>query len=603
MEEIIRHVEINNPQSITDYRRLARELVANFESSWQGAVELRLAVLASFTLKGLADILFVECARQGIKTEVYLGEYNQYAQEILNPTSGLHSFKPSAVVLFIDTQALLGEAYFRPYGSLQAADRRLLIDEKLAETQQYVQILRERTGAVVIVHNAEVPGYSPLGILEAKQEFGIVEAVESFNRRLNEFYKSVSDVFVFDYNAWCSRWGKSKLVDYPLYYLGDFRLGLEHLAELARAYLHFIKPLAAKIKKCIVLDLDNTLWGGVVGEDGVEALRLGPTPEGRPFWEFQKYLLALLERGVILAINSKNNLEDALRVLREHPHMILREQHFAALAINWNDKATNLKQLAEELNIGLDSLVFIDDDAANRALVRESLPQVEVVELPKDPSRYASTLKDLNSFQTLSFTTEDAVKGKIYAAERERREFQNVASDLSGFLRGLGMAVTARAADAFSLPRLAQLTQKTNQFNLTTRRYREEQLAELANRPDRLVLGVEVKDRFGDNGLVGVAIVEKTPQVWNIDTFLLSCRVIGRGVEQALVGLLINRAREAGVEFLTGEFIATSKNAPAKDFYALNGFKLQWQRDGVESWQYAIEQPFIIPDYLTLVEN
>jgi FkbH-like protein len=354
-------------------------------------------------------------------------------------------------------------------------------------------------------------------------------------------------------------------------------------------------------KKCLVLDLDNVLWGGIVGEDGLGGIKLGPTPEGSPFLEFQKCVLALYRRGVILAINSSNNPDDALEVFRKHPYMVLKEEHFASIRINWDDKISNMKSIAEEIDIGIDSLVFVDDSRVNRDLVRQALPEVTVIEIPQDPALYLKTLEEVRLFDSLQLTEEDKRRGQMYAEQRKRVEFQGVAGDITEYLKALDQVVTIENLSPLNLGRISQLSQKTNQFNTTTRRYLEGDIKKMADSGRFLIVGIKVQDKFGDSGLTGVAIVEKKPEAWRIDSFLLSCRVIGRKVEDALLAYIKDQARTAGAKALTGEFIPTKKNAPAKDFYRTRDFSKTSEADGVEVWEYGLQQPVAYPQFLQVV--
>lgn len=566
----------------------------------QDKKNIKIALLASFTARGIEEGLRLKCHEIGVGADVYGSGYNQYAQEIINPESGLYQSNPDLVIIFIDTRALAGEYFFSPY-QISVTQRRDLVNEKITELKSFIGQIKNRLSAKIIVHNFEVPTHSPLGILENKQEFGFQESIEMLNSLLREEYNSDPQVFIFDYNSFCSRLGKDSIFDHKMYYLGDVKLGFSCIPKLCEEYLAYIKPLLSLVKKCIVLDLDNTLWGGVIGEDGLEGIKLGPTPEGRPFLEFQKYLLSLFNRGIILTVNSKNNSEDALKVFREHPHMVLKEEHFAAMRVNWEDKANNIKSLADEINIGLDSLVFIDDDKLNREIVKGMLPEVTVVDLPEDPALYASTLIKLKEFDSMQLTDEDWQKGKMYAAEKQRRDFQQGTLDLTEYLRGLGMVVGIESVNKMNIPRLAQLTQKTNQFNMTTRRYTEEDLEEMLISSKLLMVSIKVKDKFGDNGIVGTAIIEKDiGGRWRIDTFLLSCRVIGRRIEETLLAYIAREAKKAGATTLTGEFIATKKNQPAKDFYKKNGFQLVRQDDEVEYWEYGLSKEYPFPEFITM---
>jgi FkbH-like protein len=558
----------------------------------------KIAILSSFTINGIKETLQVKCAKLDLYTKFYIGEYNQYAQEIFDSDSGLYEFNPDLVIIFIDAIALTGDKYFLPY-TMSIDERKVWKKDKIDELISLAQTITEHSKAKVILHNLEKPFYSSLGIIENKQEIGFIESIEMINIALRNHFKESRQVYVFDYDAFCSEFGKRNVLDYKLYYLGDIKLNPQFFPHLCNRYIGYVRSLSSLTKKCIVLDLDNTLWGGVVGEAGLEGILLGPTPEGRPFLEFQKHLLSLFRRGVILAINSRNNAEDALAVLRHHPHMILKEKHFAAMRMNWDDKVANMKSLAEEINIGLDSLVFFDDDHMNREMISEFLPDVTVVDLPNDSALYVKTLMDLNYFHSMSITEEDKKKGRMYSEEKKRREVAQSTTDLTEYLRRLDVTVSIEEAKSLTIPRISQLTQKTNQFNMTTRRYTEEAITQYAESDKYRVVSIHVSDKFGNNGLTGVAIVEKGDKgAWRIDTFLLSCRIIGRRVEETLLAYVINEAKKEGANLLYGEFITSRKNKPAKDFYNRNGFTAVHGGEPMELWEYDLSNDYQFPDFI-----
>lgn len=599
MKKIREKIMQNVPANISDFFKLYKELAEDvLQREVEGGKKIKIAFLASFTTKGFVETLTVKCCAAGISPKIYVGDYNQYNQEIFDDGSGLYKFNPDLIFLFIDSRTLLGEHFFIPY-KISDDERKVWVEGKLTEIRGLVEKIKSRVSAKIILHNFEVPAHSPLGILENKQNFGLVEAVERLNFKMRDVFKKDSQVFIFDFNAFSSDLGKSNLLDHKMYYLADLKIGLCNIPKLCEAYLSYIKPAVSNVRKCIILDLDNTLWGGIVGEDGMGGIKIGPTPEGRSFWEFQKHLLSLFNRGIILAINSKNNYEDALKVLREHPDMILREENFASIKINWNDKATNIKAIAEELNIGTDSLVFFDDDKLNREIVKSELPEVLVVEVPEDSSLYAKTLMNLNDFNYFQLTEEDREKGRMYSEQRQREEFKNVVTDINEYLKGLAMEIEIEKINDFNLPRLSQLTQKTNQFNLTTRRYTEEDLKIFKKRGD-LIFSVRVKDKFGDNGITGMAIVEGGT-VWRLDSFLLSCRVIGRKVEETMLDFIFRSARTAGVDFLRAQFIPTPKNSLAKDFLKNSGFDFVGNDGEAEDWQCQTKKELMVPDYIKVI--
>lgn len=330
------------------------------------------------------------------------------------------------------------------------------------------------------------------------------------------------------------------------------------------------------MRKCLVVDLDNTLWGGVLGEDGFEGIRLSLTAPGNSFVAFQQAILDLHERGVILAINSHNHAAEALAAMREHPHMLLRERHFAAMRMNWNDKVDNLRDIARELNIGLDSLVFLDDDPVVRACVRANAPEVGVPELPSDPMKYARFLAGLPYFPSHAITDEDALRGNFYATERLRRANEGAHQSKEAFLANLGLTLEIAEGTTGRAARLAQMTQKTNQFNTNPEPWSEAQLRAFAADPQHKVFSGKVTDKFGDYGIVLLALVETSPAAWCIRSLLMSCRAFGRGIEDAFLARLETRAREAGANRLTLQLRETQKNLPACDFAARlfpNGFR------------------------------
>ena len=328
------------------------------------------------------------------------------------------------------------------------------------------------------------------------------------------------------------------------------------------------------MKKCLVLDLDNTLWGGVVGEDGIENIALSLKAPGNSFLAFQQAILDHYDRGVILAINSRNNPEDAWNVIRNHPNMILKERHFAAARINWNDKAQNIKELAQELNIGLDSMVFLDDDETNRALVRALVPEVEVPELPREPRNYTRFINSLPYFNSTIITDEDKMRGNLYVTERLRMEEEKQHENKKDFLKNLSLELFVYRDNDSCVSRLSQLTEKTNQFNTFKKPLSEEEVAGYIQSENHFVYHARLQDTFGDYGVVVFALIEKQNDVWHIKSMLMSCRVFGRNVEDAFFSTLTKHANEAGATLITVASEETEKNFPAKEFvekYFING--------------------------------
>lgn len=320
------------------------------------------------------------------------------------------------------------------------------------------------------------------------------------------------------------------------------------------------------MKKCLVLDLDNTLWGGIVGEEGLGGIKLGLDSSGRGFVAFQQAILDLYNRGIILALNSRNNYEDALAVLRRHPNMVLKENNFAATRINWDEKPDNMREIAKELNIGLDSMVFLDDDPVNRALMRNALPEVETPDLPSNPEDYAKFLLGLSYFQGAAITDEDKMRGNLYVTERLRKAAENNYGSKEDFLKSLEIEVHCYEDDSSCIPRLAQLTEKTNQFNTNKKPMSESEISRQIEGETHSIFYAAARDKFGDYGVIGFAAVNKSSEEWLIESMLASCRALGRGVEEAFLHFIAEKARENNAKGLRILFKETEKNQPAKEF-------------------------------------
>jgi FkbH-like protein len=381
-------------------------------------------------------------------------------------------------------------------------------------------------------------------------------------------------------------------------------IAADHLIYLAREWLRFLISLSAKTAKVLVADLDNTMWGGVIGEDGMTGIKLGPEYPGAAYLNLQRAMLDLSRRGILLAICSKNNLEDAMEALEKHPGMLLRPKDFAALRINWNDKVQNLREIASELKIAVDALALLDDNPVEREQVRSALPEVTVIDLPEDPLAYAAAVRDCPVFERLALSSEDQQRTTLYAVQRERSQAEQSFQSKEDFLGYLEQEAEVVPVSQATLARVAQLTQKTNQFNLTTQRHTEQQIADMASRPGWQVLSMKVRDRFGDHGLVGVAITRDEAEICEIETFLLSCRVIGRTVETALLSHLAQSAAARGRQRLAGRFLPSKKNAPARDFYARHGFQLLEENGDGSVWTLDLHHHTIAtPKWIQLKTN
>jgi FkbH-like protein len=537
-----------------------------------GLLRQRWAILRSFTVEPLVPVLKAGAYAAGVALETHLGEFNAYAQEILDAGSALYRFQPDVVVLAVQTRDVAPGLWRGEPAT----------DDVLSRFHGWIASFRKHSKAALIVHSLEVPAGMGAGILDAQREDNAADAIQRINRGLRALAGEHRGVYILDYDALVARHGRETWGDARKWLTVRLPVASANLPHLAREWLRFLHPLSGKVAKCVVVDLDNTLWGGVIGEDGMNGIRLGAEYPGAAFQELQRALLDVSRRGILLAVASKNNPAEAREALSGHPGMVLQPRDFAAMRINWNEKARSLREIAAELNIGMDTIAFLDDNPVERQQVREQAPEAIVINLLEDPMGYARAVRDCPWLERLTLSQEDRQRGEYYAAQRDRVELERSVTSKEDFYRGLEQVVEIATVNPQTLARVSQLTQKTNQFNVTTRRYTEQQIAEMAASSNWRVWSLRVRDRYADNGLVGVAIARVDGEVCQIDSFLMSCRVIGRTLETALLAHLAADARDRGAKLLQGWFLPTKKNAPAGEFYAGHGFEVAEQtQEGV----------------------
>ena len=453
------------------------------------------------------------------------------------------------------------------------------------------------------MHNFVSPLSTAAGLADSQDPRGQLNLVRRMNVRLAESLLHVDGAHVVDVDHIFGLLGLHHCYDDRGERVSDAPLTLPALRAVADAHVRHIQALRGPAVKCVVVDCDNTLWGGVIGEDGISGLILGETGAGRKYRDFQQNLLDLRRRGVVLAVCSKNEAPDVLEVLRTHHDCVLREADFAAMRINWGDKAENISSIATELNLSLEHLVFIDDNPIECEWVKARLPAVRVLQWPPAAGG-GTTLRDLPLFDSLVVTDEDRSRTEMYRAEVKRRAASQDASSIDEYLRTLEMVAIVGSPQPEHLPRLAQLTQRTNQFNLTTRRYDVTALQETLRDPGTGMVWLELRDRFGANGIVGCGIVRRRGHIAYIDTLLLSCRVIGRGAEAVIVNRLATLARDMGVAELVGEYIRSDRNAQVADLYARLGFEAQDTGAEGQFWSWALAGSVpSYPDWFQVVDE
>jgi FkbH-like protein len=565
--------------------------------------KFKVAILRSFTVEPIMPLLRAEALSYGIELEVQVGDFNTYVQDILDGQSSLYRFAPDAVVLAVRTDQAAPELWgdfadLAPEATQPAAKR------VVRGYEQLIGSFRKHSQAALIVHSLERPASPSFGVLDDQSDAGQSGLIRQVNHELRRIASEFHGVYLLDYDALVARYGSEHWHDERKWLMARLPIAAGYLVQMARQWIRFIVPLSGRAAKVLVVDLDNTLWGGVIGEDGMLGIKVGPEYPGAAYQALQRALLDLSRKGILLAVCSKNNLDDAMEPLEKHPGMLVHAKHFAALRINWTDKAQNLREIAQELNVGVDTLAFLDDNPFEREQIRSALPDITVIDLPDNPLEYASTVRNCAAFERLTLSSEDQQRTEMYAAQKELAGAEQSFQSREDFFRYLEQEAELETVSDLNLARVAQLTQKTNQFNLTTRRYSEAQIAEMAKQPDWHIFSIRVRDRFGDHGLVGVAIARDQGEQCEVDTFLLSCRVIGRTVETALLAHLAQSAAQRGRKQLVGWFLPTKKNGPARHFYEQHGFERKESNDKGSLWMLDLTSSTLrCPDWIKLKVN
>lgn len=537
--------------------------------------DIRIAYLGNHTIEPLPQYVSVAGASAGVQVAGYVGDFNQYYQEILGDDRGLRAFDPDLMVVSLSLRELAPQVYYG-FSKLDAPAKRAEHDAIVRHIVEWADAAIKATNASLLIANFVTPAWSHAGIADLHDHGGETEFYMRLNLELMIRFAGNPRVYLFDLERVVSRFGKSRAFNATTYYLARMPWQEELLPHLAEELVRYVHAYLGRAKKCLVLDLDNTLWGGVVGEDGPEGIEIGQnSPAGEAFAEFQQAVLALKNRGIILAINTKNNYDDVQDLFRRRQDMPLKLEDFSSIQINWDSKHENVIKIAQELNIGIDSLVFVDDNPAECALIAEMLPAVTVVQLSGDPAQYADLLHGLRAFEKLSITEEDRVKARQYQENRQRSQHLEAVGDLDRYLAGLETEVSIRAPSDGNRARVHQLFAKTNQFNLTTKRYSPADIDRFMQDGDFVLRIIDAKDRFGELGTIGVYLIDLSNGVARVDSFLMSCRAIGRGIETAAMnGIKEQFLLKQDYTELLATFVPTKKNLPARDFYESQGFAL-----------------------------
>lgn len=530
--------------------------------------KIRIAVLGDSATQLICTAIKGMAKLEGFEIELYEAEYDQLKQEIIDTDSALYQFEPEFILLFHSTQKLAKSFYKK-----DISKKEIFANDWMDEISYFLSIINQHLKTNILFLNFVETDDAIFGNYGLKTRASLNYNIKSINYKLMEMSHLMKNLFVVDLNNLANKYGNQNIADPKIYITTDTIFSIEFIPQTARLILDILLPFTGKFKKCVILDLDNTTWGGIIGDDGIENIQIGDLGIGKAFTEFQYWIKQLKERGIILAVCSKNTEHIAKEPFEKHPDMVLRLDDISVFVANWENKADNIRYIQSILNIGFDSMVFLDDNPFERNIVRENIPQICVPELPEDPAEYLPYLKTQGLFETISFTQEDQERTKLYQEEANRTVLQHKFTNEDEFLQNLEMECIVEPITKFTLPRVAQLSQRSNQFNLRTIRYSDEAIQAIMDSYNYFSLTFTLKDKYGDYGLISEIILENQNNELFIETWIMSCRVLKRNVENFVLNNIVQLGRENGFSKIIGEYIPTAKNAMVADHYKNLGFE------------------------------
>ena len=547
------------------------ELKKNLKKDFSGLKAIKVALLGDTATQFLAQAIRGEGFECGFNIEVFDADFAQIERQLFDPTSEIYGFKPDIVILFKSSHKLLAT-----YNKLPIEERARLSDAQIAHISDLYSAVHTGLAAKCIYYNYPEINDAVFGSFSGKTESAFLFQLRKLNCALMEYAQKNADFYLCDMSSLQNQIGKCNFFPASIYANTEMVVSIDALPLVAASTLSIIRAFYGNIKKCVILDLDNTLWGGVIGDDGIENIQIGSLGIGKAFSEFQYWLKKLKNRGIILAVCSKNTESVAREPFEKHPDMALRLDDIAVFVANWENKVDNIRHIQSILNIGFDSMVFLDDNPFERNMVRENIPSITVPELPEDPAEYLEYLYTLNLFETVSYSGEDLERTRLYQIEAHRTIRQKSFTNEDDFLKSLQMLSLVEPFNKFNTPRVAQLSQRSNQYNLRTVRYTEADIEKMARSETHVPFTFTLKDTFGDNGLICVVILTReSPGTLFIDTWFMSCRVLKRGMEHFVLNTICAYARDNGFHILKGEYIPTAKNEMVKNHYRDLGFTEQ----------------------------
>jgi len=544
------------------------QLKKNLKNNFENLKSVKVALLGDTATQLLKQALRGTGYDAGLDLQIWEADFGQIERQVFDTASELYTYQPDIVVIFQSTHKLLGK-----YNKLQPDQYSNLAEDQLQLINNIYSTITAALTTKVIIYNYPEIDDSVFGNYANKAEQAFLFQLRKLNYQLMVYATQNPDIYLCDISSIQNQVGKAFMFQPSVYISTEMVISIDALPLIASRTIDIISALYSNFKKCLILDLDNTLWGGIIGDDGIENIQIGSLGIGKAFTEFQYWIKKLKNRGIILAVCSKNTEAVAKEAFEKHPDMVLKLADIAAFKINWENKVDNIRQIQSVLNIGFDSMVFLDDNPFERNMVRESIPAITVPELPEDPANYLEYLYSLNLFETVSFSQEDATRTQQYQKEALRNTTQALYTNESDYLKSLNMLSAVHGFNKFNTPRVAQLSQRSNQYNLRTIRYTEGSIEMLINQPDYFSFAFTLEDRFGDNGLISFIILKKeSPEILFIDNWVMSCRVLKRGMEDFALNTIVMFAKQSGYTWLQGEYLPTAKNQLVKDHYQQLGF-------------------------------
>ena len=544
---------------------------------------VRIAVLGTNSIQLITSVLRAMLTRYDLYADVYEGEYNGIMMDVFDSNSKLYSFNPNYIILLPDYRDV--EAMCPPVLSNDEKVNEVVTNAYNQYEKMYDTIHKQLPNAQILITNFITPIYDPIGSLSNNYSF----SSRFFYRKLNLLMtmNHPSYVYVLDVEDLAEYIGKKTFINDSAYFLNKSGFDLQYIGLYCDLIARQFEAFAGRPRKCLVLDLDNTLWGGVVGDLGYDGIQLDPNDaEGEAFLEFQKYILKLKNRGIIISICSKNDEANAKEPFMKNEHMLLSLDDISSFVANWDDKATNIKRIASELNIGTDSMVFFDDNPTERALIQDIMPEVKVINVPDDPALYVRALDRAFAFEWTQITEEDTGRIQTYSNNRARQALMDSCVDYEDFLRNLHMKIECKKPTEVDIERFVQLTGKTNQFNLRTIRYTEAEIIAFQNSDSHELL-IKLEDKFSKYGIIGCVVLTFNGDVCFIENWVMSCRVLKKGVENYTIERIVDIARQRGCRQITSEYIPTKKNSMVSDLYEEFGFELVEELSGIKKYVLA----------------